>query len=122
MAAPLVFSGDMAKLDAFTLNVLCNPEVIEVNQDALGQQARPIRHTEDELVLAKPMEDGSIALGLFNLSEVERELRVTWEELDIEGPHRVRDVWRHTDLDDTEGSYSATVARHGVQFVRMWPR
>jgi alpha-galactosidase len=122
MAAPLIFSGDMAKLDAFTLNVLCNPEVIEVNQDALGKQARPICHTDDELVLVKPMEDGSVALGLFNLGEVERELRVTWEALDIKGPHRVRDVWRHKDLEDAEGAYSATVARHGVMFVRLWPR
>jgi hypothetical protein len=29
-AAPLFYSGDMGKLDAFTLNVLCNPEVIEI--------------------------------------------------------------------------------------------
>ena len=43
MAAPLFFSGDMARLDEFTLNVLCNPEVIDVNQDACGKQARPIR-------------------------------------------------------------------------------
>ena len=57
MAAPLFFSGDMARLDEFTLNVLCNPEVIEVNQDALGKQAVPIQHTETDLVLAKPMED-----------------------------------------------------------------
>ena len=40
MAAPLIFSGDMAKLDAFTLNVLCNAEVIEVDQDPLGKQAK----------------------------------------------------------------------------------
>ena len=36
----LIFSGDMTKLDPFTLNVLCNAEVIAVNQDPLGQQAR----------------------------------------------------------------------------------
>ena len=40
MAAPLIFSGDMAKLDEFTLNVLCNAEVIDVDQDPLGKQAR----------------------------------------------------------------------------------
>ena len=33
MAAPLIYSGDMSKLDEFTLNILCNTEVIEVNQD-----------------------------------------------------------------------------------------
>ncbi|HOH30215.1 MAG TPA: glycoside hydrolase family 27 protein, partial [Candidatus Hydrogenedentes bacterium] len=38
MAAPLVYSGDMTRLDAFTLNVLCNPEVIDIDQDPLGKQ------------------------------------------------------------------------------------
>ena len=45
MASPLIFSGDMARLDPFTLNVLCNAEVIDVDQDALGRQARIVRKT-----------------------------------------------------------------------------
>ena len=71
MAAPLIFSGDMAKFDPFTLNVLCNHEVIEVNQDPLGKQAKIIRKSDTEFVLAKEMEDGSIAVGLFNLQDEE---------------------------------------------------
>ena len=51
MAAPLIFSGDMATLDAFTLNVLCNAEVIEVDQDPLGKQAKILRQTSDEFLL-----------------------------------------------------------------------
>lgn len=30
----------MSKLDAFTLNVLCNAEVIDVDQDPLGKQGK----------------------------------------------------------------------------------
>jgi alpha-galactosidase len=50
MAAPLIFSGDMEKLDDFTLNILCNAEVIEVDQDPLGRHGRrlegrrPVQH------------------------------------------------------------------------------
>ncbi len=40
MASPLFYSGDMTRLDEFTLNVLCNPEVIEVNQDPLWPVGR----------------------------------------------------------------------------------
>ncbi|MDP4275075.1 MAG: hypothetical protein Q8907_12420 [Bacteroidota bacterium] len=39
MASPLFFSGDMTKLHEFTLNVSCDPEVIEVDQDTLGKSA-----------------------------------------------------------------------------------
>ena len=85
MAAPLIFSGDMAKLDPFTLNVLCNAEVIDIDQDPLGKQARVHRRTDNEIVLVKPMEDGSLAVGLFNLLEQPREMTATWEQLGIKG-------------------------------------
>ncbi len=35
MASPLIFSGDMDRLDPFQLNILCNYEVIDINQDVL---------------------------------------------------------------------------------------
>ena len=41
----------MSRLDEFTLNVLCNPEVIDMNQDALGQCA-PRKPTRDQYVHA----------------------------------------------------------------------
>ena len=39
LAAPLVLGGDPTRLDDFTLGLLENDEVIEVNQDVLGRQA-----------------------------------------------------------------------------------
>ena len=119
MAAPLIFSGDMAKLDAFTLNVLCNPEVIDVNQDPLGRQATIIRRTDQELVLAKPLEDGTLAVGLFNLGEFERTMTVSWTDLGLHGPERTRDVWRHQDLGVFEKSFETSVGRHGVTLLRL---
>ena len=121
MAAPLIFSGDMARLDEFTLNVLCNPEVIGVDQDALGKQARIVRHTDDDLVLAKPLEDGSLAVGLFNLREAEDEVSVTWKDLNVKGRRMVRDLWRHKDLGRLTDRYTVSVPRHGVSLIRLQP-
>jgi alpha-galactosidase len=121
MAAPLIFSGDMARLDDFTLNVLCNPEVIEVDQDPLGRQARIVRQSDDELVLAKPLEDGSLAVGLFNLGEIERTITVAWEQLKLSGKQRVRDLWRHQDIGVFDGQFETPVGRHGVKLVRLRP-
>ncbi len=121
MAAPLFFSGDMGSLDAFTLNVLCNAEVIDIDQDPLGKQGVIVRHNEDEFILAKPMEDGSLAVGLFNLSETPREIAVTWNELGISGRHRVRDVWRQRDLASARAAWRARVNPHGVALVRLFP-
>jgi alpha-galactosidase len=122
MAAPLFYSGDITRLDDFTLNVLCNAEVIAIDQDALGRQARIVRKTENEFVLAKPLEDGSVAVGLFNLSEARRWISVTTGELGISKQQRVRDLWRWKDVGTFLDTYGADVGRHGVTLVRMWSR
>jgi alpha-galactosidase len=121
MAAPLVFSGDMDKLDEFTLNVLCNAEVIEVDQDPLGKQAPIIAQTDEYFIMAKDMEDGSKAVGLFNTTQIATNISVSWKDLGIEGPHRVRDLWRQKNLGTYKNRFEAKVPRHGVAFVRIFP-
>ena len=127
MAAPLIFSGDMTKLDPFTLNVLCNHEVIEVNQDPLGKQARIDVEFEDTLILAKELHDGSVAVGIFNLGEIERPIAIPWGIVDRYGQTdgwgvlRIRDLWRQQNLDHvTQELRDITVPRHGVALLRMW--
>lgn len=122
MASPLFFSGDMGSLDAFTLNVLNNSEVVDIDQDTLGQQARVIRKSPTEFVLAKTLEDGSTALGLFNLSDQIRTISVRLHELKLSGHVSVRDVWRQTNVGHAENAYSTPVAAHGVMLVRLTPR
>jgi len=121
MAAPLIFSGDMEKLDAFTLNVLCNAEVIEVDQDPLGKQAPIIAKTDENFIMAKDMEDGSKAVGLFNTADVAMNVRVSWKDLGIEGPHRVRDLWRQKNIGTYKDRFETKVQRHGVALLRIFP-
>jgi alpha-galactosidase len=119
MAAPLFFGGEMTHLDPLTLNVLCNGEVIDIDQDSLGRQARVLRHTGEELVLEKPLEDGAIAVGLFNLSEKPRSISADWKDLGVSGPKAVRDVWRQRALGVVRDSYATTIAPHSVMLVRL---
>ncbi|MCC7496380.1 MAG: hypothetical protein IT160_02305 [Bryobacterales bacterium] len=120
MASPLFFGGDMNHLDAFTLNVLCNAEVIDVNQDPLGRQAGIVIKTGEEFVLAKPMEDGSLAVGLFNLTDAPRKVGATLAQLSFQQPRRVRDLWRQRDIHIEPGALSLSVPAHGVAFVRLF--
>jgi alpha-galactosidase len=122
MAAPLIFSGDMAKLDAFTLNVLCNNEIIDVNQDPLGKQAKIVRNSDSEFVLAKQLEDGSLSVGMFNLKNGEASLSLKWEDIDISGSQKVRDLWRQKDIGNFDGSFETVIAPHGVMMIRLWPQ
>jgi len=119
MASPLIYSGDMAHLDKFTLNVLCNAEVIDLDQDPLGRQARIVRKTRNEFILAKPLDDGSLAVGLFNLTNAARTIDAGWADLQLKGRQLARDVWRHRNIGAKFGHYSATVGPHGVSLVRL---
>jgi alpha-galactosidase len=121
LASPLLIGCDMTQLDAFTLSLLTNDEVIEVNQDPLGKQAPRISKDENVEVWAKEMEDGSRAVGLFNRGEFENTVTVQWRELGLAGPQTVRDLWRQQDVGDFAESFSVKVARHGAMLVRVRP-
>ncbi|MBN1939143.1 MAG: alpha-galactosidase [Candidatus Aminicenantes bacterium] len=119
MAAPLIFSGDMSKLDDFTLNILCNNEVIEIDQDALGKQGRIIRKTPDEMVMVKELEDGSRAVGLFNLGVTPKDVSISFRDLGFSGKAGVRDLWRQKNLGNFRDTYAARVNPRGVILVRV---
>jgi len=121
LASPLLIGCDLTKMDDFTLSLLTNDEVLEVNQDPLGKQARRVSQAGELEVWAKEMEDGSLAVGLFNRGESENNITAKWSELGIEGKQIVRDLWRQKDLGEFGDQYAATVPRHGVALVRIRP-
>jgi alpha-galactosidase len=121
LSSPLLIGCDLTQLNDFTLSLLTNDEVLDVNQDPLGKQARRVTQAEDLEVWAKEMEDGSIAVGLFNRGESENKVAVNWSDLSLSGKQIVRDLWRQKDLGEFENQFSATVGRHGVVLVRLRP-
>ncbi|MFH0991185.1 MAG: hypothetical protein V1799_14350 [bacterium] len=121
LSAPLIFSGDMTRLDEFTLSLLTNDEVIEVDQDPLGKPGKRVAKEEDQEVWVKEMEDGSKAVGLFNRSEFNVKITAYWAVLGVSGKQSVRDLWRQKTLGVFSGQYSSMVPRHGVVLVRLWP-
>ncbi|HEY9174892.1 MAG TPA: NPCBM/NEW2 domain-containing protein [Verrucomicrobiae bacterium] len=120
LAAPLLIGCDMTQLDDFTLSLLTNDEVIEVNQDPLGRQAARVAKEGPLEVWAKRMEDGSQAVGLFNRGEGPTTVTVRWSDLKLKGSHRVRDLWRQKDLGKFKNEYSTTVPRRGAALVRVY--
>lgn len=98
-SAPLLIGCDMEKLDDFTLNLLTNDEVIDINQDPLGKQARCLYSIGDLRIYVKELEDGSRAVGFcnFGLEPVDLGFK-DFEELGLKGQFVVRDLWRQKDI------------------------
>jgi alpha-galactosidase len=119
LSAPLLIGCDLEKLDAFTPGLLSNDEVLAVDQDSLGQQAVCVVTDGDLRVYVKDLEDGSKAVGLFNLSPSETTVTAQWTDLKLAGKQMVRDLWRQKNIGAFSNQFTTTVPKHGVVFVRM---
>lgn len=121
LSAPLLIGCDMAQLDDFTISLLTNNEVIEVNQDPLGKQGTVVAEKASVVIYAKPMEDGSMAIGLFNRSERYEKATVTWKQLGIRGEQKIRDLWRQQDIATSNKDFTTDIAPHGVRLIKIYP-
>ena len=119
LSAPLLIGCDMTQLDDFTLGLLTNDEVIEVNQDALGKQAARISKSGDLEIWAKDLEDGSKAVGLFNRGDKKAEITADLTLLGFTGKSTIRDLWRQKDLGKFDSQFKTMVASHGVILVKI---
>jgi len=122
-AAPLLIGCDMEKLDDFTLNLLTNDEVIEINQDPLGKQATCVQTIGDLRIYVKELEDGSRAAGFcnFGLEKISMSYR-DFEKLGIVGQQKVHDLWRQKDIvsiDTRKDQLLLDVPAHGVLFYKF---
>ena len=119
LSSPLLIGCDMTRVDEFTLNLLTNDEVLDVNQDPLGRPAGRVAKNGTSEVWARDLEDGSKAVGLFNLGEEETQVKASWADLGIKGKRKARDLWRQQDLGSFKEQFQATVPRHGVALVKL---
>lgn len=119
LSAPLILGCDLEKLDPFTTSLITNDEVLDIDQDSLGKQATCVSQSGDLKVYAKPLEDGSWAVGLCNTGKDSTSVTVKWDDLKLVGNQQVRDLWRQKDLGIFDKEFSSPVAPHGVVLLRI---
>jgi alpha-galactosidase len=127
-ASPLLIGCDMARMDDFTLSLLSNDEVIDVNQDPLGLHAVPVWRKSDnsQVIYVKHLEDGSLAVGMFNRGEKAVNISINPRMLGLyDGDRIVRDLWRQKDVgtltSDRGERFTTLVPAHGVALVKVSP-
>jgi alpha-galactosidase len=119
LAAPLLAGNDLRSMSDETRKILTNKEVIAVDQDKLGRQGHRISREGGAEMWIKPLENGDLALALFNRGETIATVRAIWELIGLQGKHKVRDLWAQADLGSFRDFYSADVAAHGVVMLRI---
>jgi alpha-galactosidase len=119
LAAPMFLGCDLSQLDPFTARLLTNDEVLDVNQDPLGRQAA--RKSQSGLleVWAKQLEDGTMAVGLFNRGIEPAKVTAEWADIGVAGRQPVRDLWQRKNLGDFDSAFTAAVAPHGMSLIKV---
>ena len=121
LASPLLIGCDLARIDPFTKSLLTNDEVIDINQDPLGVHAVPIYEKDEQVIYVKHLEDGAMAVGLFNRALHPAKMTFTLKQLGMRGTQVVRDVWRQKDISSTDNEFAADVPPHGVLLLKISP-
>ena len=116
LSAPLLIGCDLATLDRFTHNLLCNNEIIAVNQDALGRQADCLYDCDGIQIWGKELSDGSYAAGIFNHGDevvivdvADLLSKAGWKSVGT-----CRDLWRQKECPG-----SVEVPIHGVIMLKF---
>jgi len=99
------------------LELLTNPEVIAIDQDPPGKQARRVSQQGKLEVWARPLADGRVAAALFNRGNERASVTARWTDLGVKGKARVRDAWARKDLGSFADAFTAEVDPHGVALV-----
>jgi len=118
LSAPLLIGCDLEKLDEFTLNLLTNDEVLDIDQDPLGYQARRLVNTDSIQVWVKKLQDGHRAIGIFNLSDHTVNYDLNLGEIGFQSSVTLRNLWTQKDIGKFQKSYNSIIPSHGVELLK----
>ena len=131
IAAPLIAGNDLRNMDPKTLAILTNPDVISVNQDALGIQGLKYASAEGLETWMKPLSNGDWAVCFLNRSEEVKNIDFDWSKNVVNDDFskrkldatvetfKIKDVWSKKDLGNTKKALKANVPSHDVLMMRL---
>jgi alpha-galactosidase len=122
LAAPLMAGNDLRTMSDEVRSVLTAPEIVAIDQDARGVQARRIRGDgEGDVWIRELAGSRAYAVALLNRGSQARELRIGLDELGFAGRERVqvRDLWQRSDVGKRHGEVVAKVALHSAAVLRI---
>lgn len=92
MRSPLMIGGEMTKNDVFTLDLLTNGPLLEIEKTTWC--AHPLYTTEEASAWVAPRQDGKgVYVALFNLSDKKQRLSITPEEIGLAGIRKATELW-----------------------------
>jgi hypothetical protein len=117
--SPLMLGMNLPDNDEWTTAILSNPEVLAVNQDARGKQAKRISIPGVSAdVWLRELADGTHAIGFFNRTNKMISVKLEWKQTGFSSKPKVHDLWLRADLKPAK-DFSADLPMHGCLLLRV---
>ena len=116
--SPLIMGGDLRHLDAPTLALLTNREVLAVNQSSTDNRPHFIEDGA-RIWSARPEGGQDRYLALFNTTDKPKEIGIALRDLGKAGSVSVRDLWAGRSMGTASGRVAATLPPHGAGLYRL---
>ncbi len=121
MAAPLTASCDLRTMTEETKRILLNAEIIALDQDKLGKQARRVLKNAPWSVFLKPLADGDYAVAVLNEGNDAAECTLEFAQIGLAGEYEVRDLWEHKVI-GRAAKWQGRVLSHETKVFRLSKR
>ena len=121
--SPLMYGGDLTRMDSFTLGLITNPEVIAVDQNSTGNTQLFNQNGLYAWVANVPGSTDKY-LALFNTrdavtGQTGTTVTASLASVGFSGTCQVRDLWQRTDLGSFTGQFSRQINWHGAGLYRI---
>ena len=116
--SPLIMGGDLRHLDAATLALLTNRDVLKVNQASTDN--RP-HFVEDgtRIWSARPEEGHGLYLALFNITDQAKDVGIDLKKIGAPSRVTLRDLWTGREAGAATGRVSRMVRPHGAELYYL---
>ena len=114
--SPLMVGADLPKNDEFTLSLLQNRDIIEINQNTCGN--REVYRKGDEIVWTANGAGKFVYLARFNVGETEINSEFNLSFIGIGGKVNVYEIWSKTQESVTQ-KITSTIPPHGVKLYKI---
>ncbi len=123
MDSPLLIGCDMRSTSETAQKLMCNKELIALNQDTLFQQAYVVKRDGELYTLVKDIEvlNGKVrAVALLNLSDKSSLMTLNFADVDLGGKVQMRDLFYRRNLGEQDTTaYEVRVPAHGCKIYRL---
>jgi alpha-galactosidase len=121
LAAPLLAGNDLPHMKPEIKAILTNRDVIAIDQDPLGHQARHVYSIGEVEVWTRELKDGAIAIAILNAgSDVysTHPFRLNLAKLRLHGTQTAKDLWSGKVIQLTENQ-PLELGSHDILLVRI---